>query len=242
MKKWLLLIITLTIVFLFNSCWGIFKAITNNLNGIEKTLKDIYVFNPGEDGTDGNLITPHESDIVSVIIALDRNSIDFKLVLDINLTNNRNLIIRDYNGRLDFMEIQKIGDYALEKFYYAPNAEDDERYGHSYLGVPLKEINIVTGFKFKRIKEIINNYDIIYASISNLPEIIKEENKYIIYLNNKVYIVNFNSDDNIDARIEKILSINDPLLISNYRGRKYLLYKRKWTEEDAKHNLERISR
>jgi hypothetical protein len=51
----------------------LFKTISNNLNGIEKTLKDIYVFKPDEDGTDGILITPHKSDVVSVVVALDRS-------------------------------------------------------------------------------------------------------------------------------------------------------------------------
>jgi len=44
MKKYLILIITLIVVFLFNGCMDLFKAISNNLNGIEKTLKDVYVF------------------------------------------------------------------------------------------------------------------------------------------------------------------------------------------------------
>lgn len=242
MKKYLLLIISLMVVFFVSGCMGIYKAVFNNLNGIEKTLKNIYVFKPDEDGMDGMLTTPHESDVVSVIVALDRNFGFFKLLLDINLTNNRNLIIRDYNGKLNHMEIQKIGDYALEEFFYAPRNEDDEKYGHTYKGVSLSDVNKATGFKFKKIKEIIDNYDTLYANIKKLPEIITEGNKCTIYFNDKVYIVNLNPDDNMETHTNRFLGINDPLLVLNDRGGgKFLLYKRKWTEEDAKYNLKRIS-
>ena len=223
-----------------SGCRSMVDHLVNNLNGIEKTLKDIYAFIPDEDGY--RYVTPHESDVVSVMVALDRYYDNFKLVLDINLTENRNLIIRDFNGKLRYFQIQKVGDYALEAYYYEPNIrKEHKRYGHTYHGVTLGDFKSSTGLKYKNIREIMDNYDMLYEYINNLPEIISEENQFIIHYDNNTFIIEVDADDEWIMKISKLFSLNEPSIISTVNtGGKFILYKRRWTEEDTKRNLSRI--
>jgi hypothetical protein len=231
-----LLIINLPILLVLNSCYTMFEALTNNLNGIEKSLKDVYIFNEEDKRY---RTTPHHSDVVSVTVALDKYYTFSELILDVNLTNNRNFIIRDDNGRLKNMKIQKFGDYALNAYYYNPNLKESERYSDTFQGVRLIHFNRATGLEIKNLKEMIDNYDSIYARINNLPEIIKENNQYTIYYNNEIYVINDTNDHT--TYINEMLNINDQIVFTTNRGEKILVFKRRWTESDASNNLRRIS-
>lgn len=249
MKLNVLWLAALAPLLILNSCAGtadrmadgIWGLLANNLKGIEKTLKQIYAFLPDEEGY--RYATPHESEVISVNVALDRYYDTFKLVMEINLTNQRSLVIRDFNGKLKWFQIQKIGDYALDAYYYNPNIKKEhKRYGHTYHGVTLGDFSSSTGLKFKNIRQIIDNYDSLYAFIQTLPEITGEEHQFTISYQGAVHTIEANFPLDWTAKVKKLFNEIDPALVSDtHYGEKYILYKRAWTEREAQSNYRRIS-
>ena len=223
------ILIHFVILFIMNGC----SSLWNNLNGIERTLKQIYDID--------TYVVPHQSNVISVNIALDRNFVDFKFIMEINLNNNRNIIIRDYNGRLNSMRLQKIGDYVIGIYYFNPRAEEDERYViQNYFGVSLEYFNLYTGLNYTNIKDIIDNYDYIYTHVNNLPEIIFDDDKYIINYSDEIYIVN-KDNENYTIDINNLLNLGISGFVRNNRDELFVVYKRLWTENDAIINNRRMS-
>ncbi|MDR1390223.1 MAG: hypothetical protein LBJ31_09650 [Treponema sp.] len=127
----------------------------NNFSGIEKTLKNIYPV----DGMSSEV----KSDVVSVKISLDRFYSNYKLILDIDLGNNRNIILRDFNGYLKSTDIQKINDYTVGGVFYDENeTQEDKKYWTPFEGIGLRAINEASGLKLKTINNILNHFQDIY--------------------------------------------------------------------------------
>jgi hypothetical protein len=208
---------------------------SNNMTGIEKTLKRIY-------NIDTSWV-PHESDVVSVNVSLDRNYTTYKLVLNIILTNDRNIIIRDFNGNLKSMNLQKIGGYELEAYYFYPEEMDEEdKYYWSFQGIDIRDFNKLSEIKIKSIDDMIKDYNLIYEFIETLPEIYDEidnenKSKRIIYINDeKIYLDYVNNKNYYDKLFDK----NNGLNIINEKIGQFIIFKKKWSQKDEENFTRRI--